>query len=283
MKTPPAALKKRVTVQAGEAIRVAPLHNPKPMYSFDELAAAKRDRDDDTELFDGKPHAAPTNAKLVYNGGPLITNVEVFTIFWGTKWNASAAAKKMMADLNTYFDTILKSSLMTQLAEYNVPGQKIGPGSFIGTTTVTANAPTHSVTDSAVQKELKQWIKAKTVPAITKNTLYFIYLDPHVTSIMGGSRSCQSYCGYHSNTGKAYYAVMPYPTCPGCLGGMNAFDALTATSSHELCEAVTDPVPGSGWYDQNNGEIGDICAWNFKKVAGYTVQLEWSNKHKKCV
>jgi hypothetical protein len=76
---------------------------------------------------------------------------------------------------------------------------------------------------------------------------------------------------------------MPYPTCAGCLGGMAAFDALTGTSSHEFCEAITDPVPGSGWYDQVNGEIGDICAWHFKKVAGYNVQMEWSNAQNKCL
>ncbi len=283
MKTPSVALKERVKLHAGEAIRVVPLHQPKPVISIDELAEAKRGGDADSELFDGKPHASPKSAHLVYNGGPLITNVQVFNIYWGVKWNTTAASKKMMANLDQFFTTILTSSLMTQLGEYNVPGQKIGPGKFIGSTAITANAPVNSVTDSAAQKELKKWIKAKTVPATTKNTLYFIYLDPHITSIMGGSRSCQSYCGYHSNTGAVYYAVMPYPTCSGCLGGMNAFDALTATSSHELCEAITDPVPGSGWYDQNNGEIGDICAWNFKKVAGYSVQLEWSNKHNKCV
>jgi hypothetical protein len=26
-----------------------------------------------------------------------------------------------------------------------------------------------------------------------------------------------------------------------------------------LCEAITDPVPGAGWYNNLNGEIGDIC------------------------
>jgi hypothetical protein len=40
----------------------------------------------------------------------------------------------------------------------------------------------------------------------------------------------------------------------------------TGTSSHELCEAITDAVPGTGWYEDTNGEIGDICAWNFKTV-----------------
>jgi hypothetical protein len=42
----------------------------------------------------------------------------------------------------------------------------------------------------------------------------------------------------------------------------------------ERVSGITDPIPGAGWYDDTNGEIGDICAWKFKTVAGYTVQLE---------
>ena len=76
---------------------------------------------------------------------------------------------------------------------------------------------------------------------------------------------------------------MPFPGCAGCLGNANVFDALTGTSSHELSEAITDPVPPTGWYDNANGEIGDICAWKFKTVAGYHIQLEWSNKANACI
>ena len=109
-------------------------------------------------------------------------------------------------------------------------------------------------------------------------------MDKGVKVTMGGSSSCSSFCGYHdAMAGKKYYAVMPFPTCAGCLGGMNVLDAITGTSSHELCEAITDPAPPTGWYDQANGEIGDICAWKFKKVAGWNVQLEWSNKAKNCI
>jgi hypothetical protein len=36
------------------------------------------------------------------------------------------------------------------------------------------------------------------------------------------------------------------------MGGMTNLEALTTTSSHELCEAITDPVPGQGWYDLNS-------------------------------
>jgi hypothetical protein len=188
-----------------------------------------------------------------------------------------------MQKLNQFFTDILVSSLIDQLAEYDVPGQTIGHGSLIGTKAISDNAPVDSVTDSAIRAQLRKWIKVGTVPKNDQNTLYFIYLDPGLVSIMGGSRSCQNYCGYHNNVGAVYYAVAPYPSCSGCLGGLQTFDATTATSSHELCEAITDPVPGSGWYDDSNGEIGDICAWNFKTVAGYTVQLEWSNQQAKCV
>ena len=101
---------------------------------------------------------------------------------------------------------------------------------------------------------------------------------------MGGSASCQAFCGYHNALDtKTFYAVMPYPGCAGCTGGLATFDALTSTSSHELCEAITDPIPGQGWYDDTNGEIGDICAWQTKKLGAYTVQLEWSNQANQCI
>jgi hypothetical protein len=259
-----------------------PLHHPKPTVSIEELSRQRREWEE-SDLFDGQPHAVPASAHLTYFGGPLISRVQVFTIFWGKLWGATPNSTVMMNKLNKFFHAILVSPAIDQLAEYSVPGHAIGHGTLIGTKVISANAPVGSITDSAIRIRLKNWIASGTVPHTTKNTLYFIYLDPGIVSIMGGNKSCQSYCGYHDNVGKVYYAVMPYPTCSGCLGGMNAFDALTGTSSHELCEAITDPVPGSGWYDNTNGEIGDICAWNFKTVAGYKVQLEWSNQQNKCV
>ena len=80
-----------------------------------------------------------------------------------------------------------------------------------------------------------------------------------------------------------FYAVLPYPGCSGCLGGEDDFDALTSTTSHELAEGVTDPVPGMGWYDDAHGEVGDICAWRAKRLGDYLVQLEWSNAAGDCV
>jgi hypothetical protein len=269
-----------VSHEPHEYVRVVPLHHPKPYVALASLG--RKPDPEGSDLFDGKPRAAPANVQLTYRGGPLLQNVKVQTVFWGTKWSTPSGAS-MLAKLNEFFGTILDSPLIAQLAEYSVTGQEIGPGKLIGTTTLEDHAPTTHVTDSTIRRRLKAWIKAGALPPNDPNTLYFIYLDPGVVSVMGGSKSCQSYCGYHDHVGGIYYAVMPYPLCDGCLGGMNAFDALTGTSSHELCEAITDPMPGSGWYDDANGEIGDICAWNFKKVDNYNVQLEWSNKANKCI
>jgi hypothetical protein len=209
--------------------------------------------------------------------------VEVFTIFWGNGWNAKPQSD-MIPKLSAFFDFILTSALVDQLSEYNTAALKIGHGRRTGSATITANSPGASVTDSALQTFLKQEIAAAKVPKATANTLYFIYVPPGVRVILGGSASCQAFCGYHNNIGSGtFYAVMPYPGCSGCTGGLTPFDALTSTSSHELCEAITDPIPGQGWYDDANGEIGDICAWQTKKVGAYTVQLEWSNKAGACV
>jgi hypothetical protein len=226
-----------------------------------------------------RAQAAP---HLTYRNGPLIGAVEVFTVFWGDGWG-HAPQSALIPKVNAFFDFILGSALMDQLSEYNAGGTTIGHGSRTGTITIPAKQPA-SVTDSDIQAFLQQEIAARVLPKTTPNTLYFVYLPPGVAVVMGGSGSCQSFCGYHdAMDAQAFYAVMPYPGCKGCLGSNAAFDALTSTSSHELCEAITDPIPGQGWYDDANGEIGDICAWQTKKIGGYTVQLEWSNKSGTCV
>jgi hypothetical protein len=248
-----------------DPIRIVPLHVPDAVLA--PLAGAA-------------PAAAP---QLSYRGGPLLTAVEVFTIFWGNAWQGAQGG--LANNLNQFFDFILTSPLLDQLAEYNVPGQAIVHGKRTGTVTVPAAHMPHSVSDNAIRHLIQQEIATNpAVPQPTRNTLYFVYLPPGVAVVQGGSRSCQAFCGYHDAiNGQVFYAAMPYPGCNGCLGGLPTLDALTSTSSHELCEAITDAVPGQGWYDDANGEIGDICAWKTKKVGQYTVQLEWSNKANRCV
>src|SRR6202140_3095041 len=234
-------------LRLNDPIRIVPLHLPSELYRPSAGIAA-----------------APA-AQLTYRQGPLLVSVKVFTIFWGQAWQTSPNSD-LANQINQFFNFVVSSPLMDQLAEYSVPGQTIGYGSFIGTATITQPALSHSVTDAAIQQMLQQQINSNSsVPKPDANTLYFVYLPPGTAVVQGGSRSCQAFCGYHDSFGSGiYYAVMPFPNCAGCLGGMNNLDALTSTSSHELCEAITDPVPGQGWYDDTHGEIGDICAWQTK-------------------
>lgn len=227
---------------------------------------------------------APPTVDMTYRQGPLLQNVEVFTIFWGKGWEKDPAAG-YIARINDFFTSILGSELLDQLSEYSVPGKMIGHGKLVGTITLTSSSPHKSTSDTAIQHMLQHQISTNSdFPEATANTLYFVYVQPGSKVVQGGSASCQAFCGYHNDiSGQIFYAVMPYPSCQGCLGGMDAFASLTSTSSHELCEAITDPIPGQGWYDDSNGEIGDICAWQTRTIGEYTVQLEWSNKAGKCV
>jgi hypothetical protein len=254
----------------GDLIRIVPLHVPKNL--TDQMADIP-----------GAPPATPPHLSFRSGSGAMLSSVKVYTIFWGAAWQGAQA--QMVTDINAFFDAILTGPLMTQLAEYNTGGYTVGQGQRIGTTTITTPHLGHTVTDNGIQHMLQHEIATNhAIPQPTLSTLYFVYLPPGVSVVQGGSRSCQAFCGYHSDiNSQIFYAAMPFPGCNGCTGNLSQLDALTSTSSHELCEAITDAVPGNGWYDDTNGEIGDICAWQTKKIGNYTVQLEWSNQQNKCM
>lgn len=256
-----------VLPQRTDHVRIVPLQQGPPVETIDRVVA---------------PTAAP---HLTYHRGALLGSVEVFTIYWGAAW-ARGQRKALASELNAFFDAILASALLDQLGEYGSSAVPIGHGRRTGSVTLRTPKIAGSTSDGAIQHLLQQEIATNpSVPQPTPDTLYFVYLPPGVSVAQGGARSCQAFCGYHNDiAGRIFYAVMPYPGCSGCTGGLSTLDALTSTSSHELCEAITDPVPGQGWYDDaNNAEIGDLCSWKTKTVGGATVQLEWSNAQSACV
>jgi hypothetical protein len=222
---------------------------------------------------------AAARPHLTYRGGPLLTAVQVVTVFWGSAWQNR---QHRVSRIHAFYHAILKSSFMDRLAQYSVPGQRIRHGSRTGTAIIRTPGPGTSVHDTAIRSLLQHSIGAA-LPAPNRNTLFVVYLPAGTSVSVSGSQSCRDWCGYHDSiNGNISYAVVPDPGCTGCLDGLKPFDALTTISSHELAEAITDPVPGTGWYDDAKGETGDICAWQTEMVAGFTVQKEWSNAESRC-
>lgn len=239
-------------------------------------------------------NTSPTH--IIYNGGLLIERVEVFSIFWGKEWKQNLG--NLSISIDDFFKVILNSEIIDQLAEYNTERYTIKHGKYLGNSNITDPIPTSKkLNDTDIKGFLKKQIFTnRSFPQPTKNMLYFIYLPPGVVSILGTDMSCNEQgkevrqCAYHNNIDdpQTYYAVIPYPSCRNCFmgkeGDLSPLDALTSLSSHELCEAITDPVFMDSWCDPNTGiEIGDVCETELKNIGVYKVQKEWSNQKKDCI
>src|SRR4051794_36485021 len=92
--------------------------------------------------------------QLVYNGGPLLTSVEVFTIFWGQDWT-NDKLKDLPARLGKFFEFIVTSKLIDQMSEYSMDKYKIGHGKYLGSANITTPALSDTVDDTTIQEFLR--------------------------------------------------------------------------------------------------------------------------------
>jgi hypothetical protein len=279
-------------------------------------------RDPNTATMGPVGFAAPAGAHLSYFGGPIISNVQVIQVLYGSgSYNSQIAGTTSPTMGNFYGDiTGANSGLMTLLQQYNTnisggTGQVFGNGTFGGLFQIVPAAGNNgsTITDAQIQSELLAQITAGHLPAPLidatghPNTLYMIFFPPGKTINQGGSNSCQAggFCAYHGTTSSLFsghnvlYGVMPdMQAGSGCstgCGNSTVFGNYTSVTSHELTEALTDAFvgiastfgPPLAWYDMTNGEIGDICnAQQGSYVANgttYTIQLEFSNSANNCV
>jgi hypothetical protein len=266
--------------------------------------------------------AAPAGAHLSYFGGPIISNVQVIQVLYGSGSYNSQVAGSTSPTMGNFFGDITgsNSGYISLLQQYNTnisggTGQVFGFGTFGGLFQIVPSSANNGSTidDSNIQAELLAQINAGHLPAPVldslgnPNTLYMIYFPPGKTITQGGSSSCVAggFCAYHGTTSSTLnskhvlYGVMPdMQAGSGCstgCGSSTVFNNYTSVTSHELTEALTDADVGIAttfaaplaWYDQTNGEIGDICnGQQGSYVANgttYTIQLEFSNSANNCV
>jgi hypothetical protein len=266
-------------------------------FSLPSAARADKQLPNAVRAGDGLPHGENSdgsgdlnNINVTYRGGALIENVQVSTLFMGANWQGNA----LHDYLNNFFIALFdEGSYMANLAQYSAGGYRIGNGEIVATAWDHRPLPA-TVTDDQVRAEVVLAVQAGALPKPGRDSLYMVYTAPGTVVDDGtGQLSGTNFYGYHgyvkqSAVGGFAYAIVAYP---------QEWWRLTKTSSHELAEAVTDPQVNAGtlgWYDDNNGEIGDIpvALYNAGAIAEtdylailegadgteYIVQNEWSNQ-----
>lgn len=237
---------------------------------------------------------------LLYFGGPVISNVKVFTVFWNDR--VSADVKNGISD---FYSAYVTSSYMDWLNEYatNIKavdgrvgtGQTINRGTVIGEKMLTPSIASKKITDEQIQAELEKQIDAGVLPKPDSNTLYMIHFSKDIQITIEGMTSCFSFGGYHNGVKNPKHGDLFYGVMPECsVFGDSGFDSITYVSSHELIEAITDPFPTPGsnpafpqaWNTSDGSEITDICNGSGTTLKGpkadYSISLNWSNSRNSC-
>jgi hypothetical protein len=235
-------------------------------------------------------HSKPPSV-VSYNG-PVLASPKIVPVFFAD-YDATLAGQ--VAD----FDSKVGA---TQYWAANVTEYGVGPATSAAAIMLTETAPP-STDDMGIQT----WLAGKlngddpAWPAADANTLYSLHYPESTTITSGNTSSCVDFGGYHSNInldaahGSLAVAYAVIPSCSN-FDMMTLEDATTATESHELVEAVTDPYPmttpayttvddGHFYWTRilGGGEIGDMCAQFassytvFPELPGYLVQRSWSN------
>jgi hypothetical protein len=173
---------------------------------------------------------------LTYGGGPLLTNVEVSSVYFGPDWSTNPTYQKYTGTLNSFLRGVVNSFYLDQLAEYSVPGQAIRRGSFTGpdvtsngwsTATTSLGGTTYTtINDSTIRGMLNSEIASGQLTTPDANSLYVVYVAPNVAVINDSSidtlkgrydNSAQDFVGYHlsgtdTNGNTYYYAVIVDPS-----------------------------------------------------------------------
>jgi hypothetical protein len=216
-------------------------------------------------------------------GGPVLTNVEVVVIFWGSYWTGTSPAPAVSAD--TYyqiFTGLVTGPYLTGMGQY----RGVGPGTMLGQFVNTASDPSNPYTDSDVQTMLTTYLQNNPScppPLAGHNRFYAIVTPPNIGNSSGAE-------GEHLNfTFNGVQAFFAWISDNGQGLTQGSSNGVVNTFSHELAEACSDPLLTSFTTSGGDGgdEIGDACNNEFAIVqingVSCNVQCYWSAADNACI
>ncbi len=255
------------------------------------------------------PGCNPHKDVLTYHGGALVTNPDIFLIFWGPLWSSDATHIAAKTALLNFYGDVGTSTYKCAWSESGVAGMAFGNGALHTPTSfeILSDSPGPVLLDSTIQSRIGTEVGLANAAPRTDNTIYVVVPEQGVPVQAGdGSTGCGGsnfvFCGYHDSfagTGGQYrYAVLPFPcttnvgTCFADAGLSDVNKAFEVVGSHELAETVTDPDSSlGGWFsDRTGNENADICRFPDACIGDvtlngnpYSVNSIWSNLAKGCV
>jgi len=242
-----------------------------------------------------------------YFGGPVLATLSQVNIYWandnGSIWGSPATfesylnTSKMIELLNRYaFQAQSNGHWPVASYYWYFPGG--GPGALIYDNQVQSEVQALAAADvSAGRQSGASW-----------STIYHVFLPPGTDECFTNpAQGCYNpdgkapgpfaFCAYHGYTqlpsGEyVAYDVQPYAEVNGCEQSGTGLEAQDQANvlGHETAEAISDPVPGGGWYAEwptGGGEIGDECAFvPIKQTLApghvYYIQDWYSTVHHEC-
>lgn len=267
-----------------------------PKGSLLERARSVSDPDDANIHGAGPAAGASTTPHLVNNGGGVLSSPSIDNIYVGSYFNTTQGKSDV-----THQDAAAKA-WVTSGNEGILKQYGVGQGKFVGSTVVNKTNP-KTFTAANGNTLIKQLLASGAIKP-GDQTIHTINLPPGTVLKDGDATSQQGLGGFHGSytdpkTGKeVYYAILANNRgSNGIDFSGNPQDNNSIVASHEWSEAATDPKVSLvnrtnddtklGWYDNNQGEIGDIAINisndpNLKDVWGkegsFAFQKEWSNK-----
>ncbi len=235
---------------------------------------------------------------LTYNGGPYLTGASVYNIL------VNCNDESCWGGLIGQFESDFFSSNMINILSQYIGTTAQGAFSDGGDYPVQYNT-SQTLGDQDIDNIVYQVITQNNLPT-GYNAIYNVFLGQGVQECSQAAGGCylQQYCAYHgsndySDIGHVLYTVEPYQDVQGCqvsnLPSPNGslVDSTSSTLSHETSETITDPdvaVNNIAWYNQQGGEIGDLCAPAVGVPTGnvtlgadtYEIQMEYDNNIHDC-
>ena len=227
--------------------------------------------------------AAPVDAgtcahtmRIATPPGLVIPSVALSHVYWGSYWSGAGAGERATYD-QTWTDVGNNPAFYARLSEYSTATLTIQTGSWQNPTLANATLASGTTLDETqIQTEIQAELQAGVLPARTDSRLYVFMLPPGVTSLFDQQNG---YVGHHASfrdpSGNVvYYAVITYNADP---------QYNNPLISHEIAEAITDPVIGAGWTDETGDEIGDVCRGQYTPIDTFQIEKTWSQKACACV